>query len=183
MIRWTCFQMDIFRPIRLTHHSNQSDGYIQWMPDKHFYHLDRKTEVIICNTACKSRRIPKYAPTFLHTTLRQNWGGRVCSNIQLVSSISSNPPLPPLSPTLLAKLHVRLTIMMAALLSVHYRKWVVFVFILSWAASKQLGSSVHGDRRWPHISSYYKQQNLCGHPWMEAVTSHVRVYRNKWQWS
>ena len=89
MVRWTCFQMDIFRPIRFTHHSNHSDGYIQWTPDIHFYHLDRKTEVIICNTACKFRRIPKYAPTFLHTTLRQNWGRCVCSNIQLVSSISS----------------------------------------------------------------------------------------------
>ena len=40
-------------------------------------------------------RLPKIHPPFLHTTLRQKWGGGVCSNNQLVSCIRPHPHLVP----------------------------------------------------------------------------------------
>ena len=38
------------------------------------------------------RKLPKIRHPFLHTTLRQTWGGGVCLNIQFVSYICPLPP-------------------------------------------------------------------------------------------
>ena len=73
--------------------------------------------------------IPRIRSPFLHTTLRQKWGGGVCSNIQSVytPSLCSSQSLIRVRLTIKMK---RLSGRMAALMNVYYRKSVVLVFIL-----------------------------------------------------
>ena len=62
------------------------------------------TKPTTCEEVTVYRKLPKIRPPFLHTTVRQKWGGGVCSNIQFVSCIR---PLPPFLVVLSTRAQIR----------------------------------------------------------------------------